>query len=135
MRQHAERTSGSLGSTSRAAGRRERAFDVILTGHSGRRQNFGSDEAASWDEWGQFLATLFGLDEHMWTEYYESAEHFHWATGGRFRGLIETPHSSHRWQSAGTTATGSYHVSECRCGAIRRYLLGGRTFADLSALV
>ena len=68
------------------------------------------------------------------TPYYESAEHFHWATGGQYRdGALPERHKSHRWEWAGSAVTGSYHMSECQCGAIRRYLTGSRTFAEFSA--
>jgi len=109
------------------------AFDVILTGSSPRRQNGGSDYAATWDEWLVFLGTLYSLDPKMVTPYYEDADHFHWSTGNRFHGftLADQHVAGHRWEWAGDTATGSYAVHECKCGAIRRFLHRG-TFADLS---
>ena len=103
--------------------KRDHAFDVILTGSSPRRQNSNDcpDFAATWDEWGAFLGHLFGLDPHAVTPYYESGEHFDWATGGQYRGgVLPDRHKSHRWQYAGSSPTDSYHVSECQCGAIRR---------------
>jgi hypothetical protein len=120
---------------------RAQAFDVILTGDSGRQQNGGGDEAASWDQWGIFLGHLFRLDQHLKTPYYDDAEHFVWMTGGRF-----TPefgpgdcHRRHKWGWGHPNATGAYSVVECEgsarnpgCGAINRWMLHGRTFADLN---
>ena len=106
---------------------REHRFDVILTGSSSRRQNFGGEDmAATWDEWGIFLGTLYGLDPAAHSERYASGEHFAWSTGGRYADGSLTPllqHANHRWESSGDSVTGSYHVSECTCGAIRRFLL------------
>lgn len=115
---------------------REFAFDVILTGSSPRRQNGGEDPAATWDEWGIFLAALFTVDPDMVTTYYESAEHFHWSTGGRFLpGNLRpstqcTRRAGHKWEWTGQAMTGSYSVHECSCGAIRRFLTYGGTFAE-----
>jgi hypothetical protein len=115
------------GSRSRAA-----AFDVILTGNSGRRQNMGGpDEAATWDEWGIVLGHLHRLDPNLKTPYYHGEEHYVWATGGRFTPDF-TPasqHIRHRWEFAGIGVTGSYSVFECAagrnpCGAIMRSLRG-----------
>jgi len=105
---------------------RAQAFDVILTGSSTRRQNFGGpDMAATWDEWGIFLGHLFGLDPAMVAkDAYASAEHFHWATGGRYRdGNLRpsTQHPKHTWEYTGQSAAGAYSVHECACGAIRRF--------------
>jgi len=116
------------GSRKRAA-----AFDVIMTGSSPRRQNQGEDMAATWDEWGVFLSTLFGLDEHMVTPYYEDAEHFHWMTGGRFVDFdLSTQHAAgHRWQWQGTSMTGTYSVASCKCGATQRWMVHGHKFAEI----
>jgi len=111
---------------------RETAFDVILTGSSPRRQNGGEDMAATWDEWGMFLGTLFALDPAMVAGPkhggYECAEHFHWVTGGRFHNfnLADNHVKGHNWHHSGESVTGSYHVAECGgkngCGAIMRRL-------------
>ena len=111
---------------------RDHAFDVILTGNSPRRQNQGEDMAATWDQWGVFLQTLFTLDPKAVTPYYESAEHFAWATGNRYADfdLADDHVKGHNWDYSGESVTGSYHVSECRnCGAIRRFLHRG-TWAE-----
>jgi len=126
------------GSRSRAT-----AFDVILTGSSPRRQNGGDDMAATWDEWGMFLGTLFGIDPAMHAGPkrggYESAEHFHWMTGHRFVNfnLADNHISGHNWQWSGDSVTGSYYMHECGgkngCGAIMRRLQGSGTFAEWQA--
>jgi len=121
---------GLHGSRSRA-----QAYDVILTGSSSRNQNMGgTDKAATWDEWGIFLGVLFGLDPHMVTPYYADADHFDWATGGRYRdGVLRgTEHKNHKWEYAGQSAGRGYSVHECQCGAIRRFLLSD-TWAEFVA--
>jgi len=117
---------------------RDHAFDVILTGSSSRNQNMGGpDKAATWDEWGIFLGTLFALDPAMVTPYYESADHFDWATGGRYRdGVLRgEAHQNHKWEWTGSSAGGNYFVHECQCGAIRRFLAhnGFKTWAEFVA--
>lgn len=69
---------------------RERAFNVTLTGESKRRPNSGQrgagdDYAATWDQWGIFLAVLFYVDPSMVTPYYADANVFDQRTAGRFR--------------------------------------------------
>lgn len=118
--------------------KRSHAFDVILTGSSSRNQNMGGpDKAATWDEWGIFLGTLFGLDPNMVTPYYESAAHFDWATGGQYHDgiLRRAEHKNHKWEWTGSSASGNYHCHECECGAIRRFLghNGFKTFAEFEA--
>lgn len=108
-----------------------RSLEVKLTGTSGRRPNPGTggryptdDHAATWDEWGMFLTRLYDADPAMVCgsvsrPIYAGAEHFNWATGNRYNDL--TPEDQHRWEHAGSAATGRYSVSECKCGAIRRH--------------
>ena len=89
-----------------------RAFDVKLTGTSSRRPNPGAGNgqrddadsyAATWDEWGMFLAALYAVDEAaVWGSVgcpiYADAASFHYQTGDRFESL--TPpfqHLRHRW--------------------------------------
>jgi len=111
---------------------RAQAFDVILTGHSNRRQNGGEDEAASWDQWGIFLGHLYRLDPNLKTPYYVDAEHFVWVTGGRFTPEF-TPadcHVNHKFGLGRPAVTGRYSVATCErgkapCGAIQRWLIGG----------
>jgi hypothetical protein len=63
---------------------RDRAFEVILSGESRRRQNGGSEYAATWDQWGVFLARLFTVDPRMHCWAYRDAEDFARKTDGRF---------------------------------------------------
>jgi hypothetical protein len=111
------------------------AFDIILTGNSPRNQNGGDEKAATWDQWGHFLNTLFSLDADMVTPYYENADHFHWTTGGRYVDfdLADDHVKGHKWQYSGETVTGAYMVHECTgCGAVRRFLNHG-TWAEFVA--
>jgi len=110
--------------------KRERAFDVILTGSSPRNQNFGGeDKAATWDEWGVFLGVLFGIDPNAVTPYYSCGEDYHWQTANRFVTPLPVSerHTQHRWEFSGRAATGAYAVHECKCGALMRR----GNFADL----
>lgn len=91
------------------------AREVILTGDSNRATNqrhaWPHDEytprAASWDQWGIYLAFIFEQDPTARMTYYRSAEHFHEVTGNRFNvaegGLRSTTDvgyqkTSHKWQ-------------------------------------
>ena len=103
---------------------RDHAFDVILSGNSGRRANFGGDwEAASWDQWGIFLGFIFDNDPtaHCWA--YTDADDFHWQTGERFHSLArQDAKRFHKWELG--HYMGGYSVSECKhddCDAIRRW--------------
>jgi hypothetical protein len=109
----------------------EAAFDVILTGSSTRHQNGGPDKAATWDEWGCFLGTLYRVDPEMKTPYYSGADEFHWKTNGRFaapdmHGSDFARGHQHRWEFSGQAATGAYTVHECSrgrtaCFAVQRF--------------
>jgi len=66
--------------------KRARAFDVLLTGTNTRGQNGNPrTPAATYDEWGNFLAHLFSIDPAMVCDYYASAEDFHAKTDGKYR--------------------------------------------------
>ncbi|UTN91447.1 hypothetical protein SEA_OUTIS_84 [Gordonia phage Outis] len=121
-----------------------RAFDVILSGDASGYHNTGcygagNDYAATYDQWGLFLAGLFARDESVRIpQIYHNGEHFHWATGSRYRREIWTPesyHRGHRWGYSDTAATGSYTVSECRadyCAAITRRVSWGHTWQEIA---
>jgi hypothetical protein len=114
---------------------RDDAYDIILSGSSGRRQNGGEDEAASWDQWGIFLNALYIVDPDMIAgQNYECADHFHWVTGDRYHELtLAQQCRSHDWNYDGSVATGAYMVHSCsKCGAIRRFLNHGK-WADFIA--
>lgn len=114
---------------------RDHAFDVILegTGRTGNRWGNSRERyrAATWDEWGVFLGELFRRDAGMTVPgVYDDHDHFRWATGRRYDDLrIEDQHINHKWEYAGSFVTGSHHVHECRCGAVRRY--GVRTVSNV----
>ena len=115
---------------------RDHAFDVVLSGSAAHKSQGGygmvtDDQAATWDEWGIALGTMFRLDPNMLTPYYADAEDFTWQTGGRFTPEF-TPamqHRFHKFKWTGDSVTGSYTVRECKCGAIRRHL-HGQTWAE-----
>lgn len=124
------------GSRSRAV-----AYGVTLTGSSSRRPNGGnrgavSDAyAATWDEWGMFLGELFRRDPNaVVPSVYESGEHYRWSTDGRFDALTpdrQHERAGHRWEHEGTVATGTYHVSTCKCGARMRRVAWGHTWDEV----
>jgi hypothetical protein len=68
------------------------AYDVILSGSSPYWANsggYGADgfKAATWDEWGWFLAYLFEVDPRLTVPHvYADAAGFHRSTHGEFRG-------------------------------------------------
>lgn len=111
--------------TARGSRSHARSLDVYLTGTSSRRPNNrgnGDDYAATWDEWGMFLARLFAADPDMVAgtvanPIYACAAHFHWATGSRFYSLTpDKQHRNHRWEYGGEAIAGGFTVSGCTCG-------------------
>lgn len=117
------RTASGHGSRSR-----DHAFNVRLEGSGGRNNTglygAGDYSGATWDEWGAFLAALYAVDPDATIPgVYESAAHFHWATGDRFRtpGLPANTHKRHRWEREETAVTGTYNTQRCaKCGALSR---------------
>jgi hypothetical protein len=101
--------------------KRNKAFEIHLTGDSPRRPNSGKygadgdDFAASWDQWGIFLAELFKADESVTIpRIYGDADQFNEATGGRFETLTygsPSYHREHKWNSHG------HYTASCKCGA------------------
>ena len=123
---------------------RDHAFKLALTGTSGRPANFREHEAATWDEWGMVLAYLYSIDPamHCGKHSYQSAAHFHWVTGDRFKTL--TPplqHKLHRWEprelsEPGFVARHGYSEGECKCGSVQRWVIGQSFWdTDLDKLV
>lgn len=127
----AERTIGVHASlTMHRSLSRRHAFDVRLTGTSSRRPNgwdpqwWDDVHAATWDEWGMFLATLFDLDPNAIVgsvkhPIYAGREHFHAVTRGRFKMLTadqQHGRAGHRWDSANRYTT---FVSGAADGVIR----------------
>lgn len=101
---------------------RERAFEIILSGSSNRKQSYGADQAATWDEWGVFFGRLFNADPDATCYAYDGQDDFNWKTGDRFaKGeMPEDTHAQHRFEYVGQLATGG-HLSRCKsCPATRR---------------
>lgn len=123
------------GSRSRTA-----SFKFSLTGSSPYNRGFGAPgKAATWDEWGMFLAFLFRIDPnaHCTKHSYQCEEHFQWMTGNRFDELTPAlQHKRHKWHWDGVNVTDVYSVWSCEdgCGAIRRHLLKGYVWEDISVL-
>lgn len=104
---------------------RKGAYNVYLSGsspyrHNGHKRN---DHAASWDEWGSFLGTLFAHDPHAIAGPYLSGEHYAWVTGGQYdHGNLPERHKVHHWDWDGSTyGSGAYMIHRCACGAIKRF--------------
>ena len=98
--------------------KRERAFEVKLSGNSTRRRNDNSGEfAATWDEWGLVLAAIFAADPEATCDYYADARDFHYKTNWRFAGGSFDACPNHRWEFHGIP-----REQDCtKCGAHRRF--------------
>lgn len=86
------------------------AYEVRVTGTSTRRTMDGSDQAATWDEWGVFFARIFDLDGGALAgsiKYpaYDGSADFHRQTGMRFKSqtMPADTHQQHRWEHDGVT--------------------------------
>lgn len=88
---------------------RKGALEVKLTGTSARRPNGGTSNpktadgyAATWDEWGMFLAHLLEKDPDAIAGPYEGESDFHWQTDWRFEALTAPyQHPNHKWEYSG----------------------------------
>lgn len=138
--------------TQHGSRKRARAFNVSLMGTSSRRPNNaaggrfadgrGDAHAATWDEWGMFLAELFRRDPAaIVPNVYESGEHFRWVTGARFDTLTHDQQhgaTGHKWSDSYPNITGVYYVAECTgrkgkpCSATTRRMAHGHAFAELT---
>lgn len=108
----------------RGSRRRARAFDVTLSAmpRPGRRtrnsgnQGAAPESAATWDEWGMFIDTLFRIDEHAVIGPYGGYADFRYQTGGRYDTRDFMPCDQHKWESHTT------HEFICAkgCDAMRR---------------
>lgn len=106
--------------------KRDHAFEVKLSGDSPFRQNGGTEYAATWDQWGIFLAYLYSRDPDMIAAAYNKSIRpelqsskgiFEYATGNRFDDLtVQQSHRRHRWQPGALLCT-----SFCACGATQRW--------------
>lgn len=135
IRDAAERAGSAVHADYTRHGSRSRAhaFHIKLTGTSSRRPNNGTggrfrdgvadsndEHAATWDEWGMFLAELFRRDPNATIpNVYATSADFDYATDGRFDGLTpELQHGAagHRWQFSGIP-----REFECAtCDAVKR---------------
>jgi len=103
---------------------RDHAFDVTLEGESRRRPNNRGNHngafAATWDQWGVFLAVLFSRDPGMVAPYYADHDEFNERTNHRFAVAGFWPadaHGDHHFQFDGVP-----FEQECtKCTAIRRW--------------
>jgi len=104
---------------------RDRGFEVRLTGESKRRPNSGTrgagdDYAATWDQWGVFIAYLFDRDPEMMTQDYADLDEFQFRTNYRFNVEGYWPsdaHGDHRFKSYGVP-----YRQECtKCSAVTRW--------------
>lgn len=76
---------------------RRHAYEVLLTGSNSRGQNGDPrTPAATYDEWGFFLAYLFAKDPEMTCTYYTDADDFDAKTEGKYR------HPANVWYCAGS---------------------------------
>lgn len=108
------------------------SWDILLSGNGPRRSQYGGDQeapAATWDEWGMFLAELYRRDPEALCgtrsyPTYANAAHFSWITDNRFDDLKpDDQHRLHRWEFQGLSVTGSYALKRCRlCPAVVRRL-------------
>lgn len=108
-----------------------RTFDVILSGSGPRRSQWREQSvpAATWDEWGIFMARLFDHEPTMRIGPYRDRDHFRWSTGDRYDDLDPADQHNHRW-------TLDYHTPRveqgqfCKgCDAVRRFDLTPRAAA------
>ena len=107
--------------TTHGSRKRDHAFNVNLTGESKRRpnRNHASDEfAATWDQWGVFLAALFDVDPNASMTYYDGSADFHYRTAHRFAsGWPKDAHGDHRFKYDGIP----YEQSCTKCSAVQRW--------------
>lgn len=115
---------------------RSRAFEIKLEGDSRRRPNggqsgAGSGYAATWDQWGVFLAFIFAADDTASCWAYAGAADFHYKTNGRFEDRSDEvdyatepvywpadAHGDHRFEFSGTPGS-----QTCKnCSAVQRWM-------------
>lgn len=96
---------------------RDHAFNVKLEGESRRRPNGGasgkgyaSGYAATWDQWGVFLAILFDIDPDAFTPYDKSGAYFDQRTNWRFRPTVVGLGESTNYHVVNVVADPPYHT-------------------------
>lgn len=97
------------------ARKRALRWDIALSGDSASMQGNGDGyRAATWDQWGIFLADLFETDPNLTTEYYADREAFHAITDDRFTTLTyEQSHRKHDWRYMPIGRTMHYACNGC----------------------
>jgi hypothetical protein len=103
--------------------KKARAYEIKLLGESPYRPNGGTSDAnpngfaASYDQWGIFLAALYAEDSDMVCPYYRDNVTFHDMHFGRYLTLTAAQtHRRHKWNYSMSTG-----VHECECGAARDF--------------
>jgi hypothetical protein len=107
-----------------------RSFDVILSGSGPRRSQWRDQEvpAATWDEWGIFLARLFDHEPGMRAAAYRDRDHFRWATANRYDTLTPADqHRLHAWRVDHHVLRVELVRSCKRCPAVQRIDLQKRS--------
>lgn len=86
--------------------KRKGALEVRLEGTSTRRNMSNTGQAATWDEWGVFMARVFNLDANALLGH-EDRGNFEERTQGRFDSLTmpDDAHGNHRWEWTGEPRT------------------------------
>lgn len=110
-----------VGMTSHGSRKRARAYEVKLTGSSNRRTADGQNNAALWDEWGNFISALYEIDSNAIIGNYFSARDFHLSTDSRYPIARENVCRTHKWNYDNVSRDLPYSVFSCgKCDAIRR---------------
>lgn len=117
--------------TEHGSRKRAHAFEVKLSGESRRRPNnngaHGDVFAATWDQWGVFLAYLFDADNEITIPTaYVDRENFQFKTDARFVKIgggwdnywPADAHGDHTFRYAGIP----YTQSCTKCSAIQRWM-------------
>lgn len=117
--------------TEHGSRKRAHAFEVKLSGESRRRPNNGGAHgdvfAATWDQWGVFLACLFDLDDEVTipTAYtdrdsfnYRTNARFTKVSGGRDSHWPTDAHGDHTFRFQGVSGSQSC----TKCSALHRWI-------------
>lgn len=108
----------------------DKAYEIKLSGNSSRNSNGNDYKAATFDQWGLFIESLYrvGGNESMvvgnsYFDYY----HFSWTFNNRYGNMLDgkdvEPCKQHKWEFDGFSATNSYRVQHCtKCEAVLRML-------------
>jgi hypothetical protein len=110
--------------TERGSRSHSRAYDVILSGESRYRTNAGTSggydmpHAATWDQWGIFLAALYAVDPTVKSWAYDGTDDFHHKTADRFHTVTSISQPEyHRHHDFTYNGSGQ----SCACGAEKAY--------------